>query len=144
MENAVSLTLVPALAMPVVLYGWSSDVFYIQLLVWLVACSVTVDGIKRLFGNEGVYGRPAGAVACDILCAGGPVGGAPGFPSGHMATSAALVTALWVHTQSPLVLGVGIPWIGAMAWSRWAKHCHNWAQIVAGTVFGCVFGVVIH
>jgi hypothetical protein len=51
-----------------------------------------------------------------------------------------LVAALWWHTQSPIVLWIGVPWITAMAWARHAKRCHNWQQIVAGICTGLLFG----
>lgn len=52
------------------------------------------------------------------------------------------VFASWLHTKEVFVLVVGIPWIAAMAWSRWYKHCHNVPQIVGGLVTGAASAVV--
>ena len=126
--------------MPVILYIQTDDLFYLKLVFGLVAANAAVEAVKPLFGRSGFYGRPAGANACDAFCMGGSVGGRPGFPSGHMTNVSMLVAALWWHTQSPIVLWVGVPWVAAMAWARHAKRCHNWQQIVAGVGTGLLFG----
>lgn len=141
--NAVSVTVVAAFAIPLVFYVKTADPFYTILFCSMIAANTAVEGIKPLLGKEGIYGRPAGATACDAFCVGGPVGGRPGFPSGHMTTVTMLLSALWWHTRSPAVLWIGVPWTCAMAWSRWAKQCHNWQQIAAGVATGSLFGYLL-
>lgn len=111
-----------------------------RLFATIIATNLAVAGLKHLFGTKGVFGRPIGANGCDLLCRGGAVGGQPGFPSGHVASAAVLVSALWFHTGDTRTLAVGIPWIAAMAWARWSKRCHNWVQIVGGAALGTVIG----
>jgi membrane-associated phospholipid phosphatase len=143
LEDTVSLTILGSFLTPLVLYGQGRDIFYLRLWMGMLGVSVAVEGIKVMFGTTGCFGRPAEARACDLFCVGGPVGGRPGFPSGHMTNVTMLVTALWWHTRSPIVPWIGVPWACAMAWSRWAKHCHNWQQIVAGIGVGMVCGTLI-
>jgi membrane-associated phospholipid phosphatase len=80
--------------------------------------------------------RPEDASDCDLLCMNGPVGGQPGFPSGHMAMTTAIVTFFYHFNPSPYSLSAGILYIVAMAYSRYTKHCHTPAQILAGTFYG--------
>ena len=140
LANTISLTLISSFLIPPILYYGTYDLFYMKLFAGLFAANIAVEGIKPLVGSGGWRGRPDGAIGCDAFCKGGAVGGRPGFPSGHMTNVSMLVSALWWHTGSPIVLWVGVPWVCAMAWSRWAKHCHNWQQITAGTIFGLLCG----
>ena len=141
--NTVSITFVLSILVPFILYAQSCELFYIKLIVGLVAANAVVELVKPMFGRKGIYGRPVGANACDVFCRGGSVGGQPGFPSGHMTNVTMFVSALWWHTQSPAILVIGVPWIVAMAWARWIKQCHNWYQIVAGVFVGMCFGRLI-
>lgn len=138
LANAISLSFLTALVLPLFAYTYTADTFYLYLPVGILVANVTVDGTKRVFGSAGVFGRPAGATGCDLFCIGGPVGGQPGFPSGHVTTATMFVAALWLHTHRLWILIVGIPWIAAMAWARWYKHCHNIPQIVGGVAVGCI------
>ena len=140
LANMVSLTILGSFATPILMYANTYDMFYIKLFTGLLVANILVESVKPLLGSLGIYGRPAGANACDAFCVGGPVGGRPGFPSGHMTNVTMLISALWWHTHSPIVLWVGVPWTCAMAWSRWAKRCHNWQQILAGVLFGICMG----
>ena len=125
---------------PIMFYAVYRDLFYIKLLGCLIVANVAVEIIKPIFGSSGFFGRPAEARRCDAFCIGGAVGGVPGFPSGHMTNVSLLISALWFHIRQPIVLIIGVPWIGAMAWARRRTQCHNWQQIVAGTVVGSVIG----
>jgi membrane-associated phospholipid phosphatase len=138
--NAVSLTILTSFAAPLLLYMGTTELFYLKLFAGLFLANGMVETVKPMFGSLGLFGRPAGATACDSLCIGGSVGGRPGFPSGHMTNVSMLVSALWFHTGSSTVLWVGLPWITAMAWARWKKQCHNWEQILAGVCTGTVLG----
>jgi membrane-associated phospholipid phosphatase len=141
--NAISLSFLAALLLPMVAYTQTADVFYLYLPTGIVVANIAVDGTKRVLGSVGVFGRPAGATGCDLFCISGPVGGQPGFPSGHVTTATMFVAALWLHTCELWVLVIGIPWIVAMAWARWYKHCHNVPQIVGGLVAGCIGAAIV-
>jgi hypothetical protein len=131
--NAVSIS---AFAIPFVSVAAQPTPLNLRLIAILLLVNVAVAGLKPLFGRTGWFARPAGARDCDLLCIGGPVGGVPGFPSGHMTTVTFWVVATWLHTKDRRVLWWGVPWIAAMAWARAAKSCHNWQQILGGIVFG--------
>jgi membrane-associated phospholipid phosphatase len=142
--NAVSMTSAAGVAVPLGMWLWTKQMGYAWLAVAVVVTAFVVEWIKRVVVAAGAGSwsrRPAGATDCDNFCVGGPVGGAPGFPSGHMTTATLLVTGLWFLSQSPVVLWIGIPWIGAMAWARWVKRCHNLVQIVGGIVTGFAVAV---
>jgi len=139
MANILSLTSVFSYIIPSLLYVRTMDWWYVQLVGGLVATNIGIELVKPMFGSRGGFGRPAGAWGCDVFCSDGAAGGRPGFPSSHMAIVTMVVSALWWHTRSSILI-VGVPWIAAMAWSRWMKRCHNWQQIVAGTVVGLVCG----
>lgn len=141
--DLVSLSLVVAMLGPIAWWMWSGDLWYGLFSVGLIGANAVVAAVKRLCGVSGIFGRPVGAAGCDLLCMDGPTGRAPGFPSGHMTTAAMVVSGLWYHTGSATVLWIGIPWICAMGWSRWAKSCHNWIQVGAGTVFGWACGYAV-
>ena len=136
--NAISVSFLAALLLPLFAYTQTADVFYLYLPTGILVANVVVDGTKRVLGSTSVFGRPVGATGCDLFCIGGPVGGQPGFPSGHVTTATMFVAATWLHTRAIWILVVGIPWVATMAWARWYKHCHNIPQIVGGVVAGCI------
>ena len=145
--NAVSLTFTLGVLLPAVFFLGSQDFYYIALLVGVIGANVLVMGVKPLvaaLSSEADWTlRPAGARNCDALCDGGASGGRPGFPSGHVTTATMCVAGLWLRGRDPWALWLGVPWIAAMGWARWAKQCHNWPQITGGVVFGgaCALGL---
>ena len=138
--NAVSMSFVAAFVIPGWMFMRTREAWYGRLLGSIIAANIAVAGLKPAFGRGGAFGRPVGALGCDLLCRGGAAGGQPGFPSGHMTTAALLVSALWFHGGSQWTLWIGVPWVAAMAWARWSKRCHNWQQIAAGTILGYALG----
>lgn len=140
--NAVSMSFIAAFVIPGTLW-LRGDAWHGRLLGTVVAANLAVAGLKQIFGGAGMFGRPPAAEGCDLLCRGPRVGGRPGFPSGHMTTAALLVSALWFHDGYCWTLWIGVPWVAAMAWARWVKSCHNWQQIVAGTVLGSAVGYLV-
>ena len=150
MANAISMTYVASIAIPVALWLRSEarDTWFLWLILVVLGTGVVVEWLKRGLSWLDVGGswtwtwsrRPAGARDCDLWCVGGPVGGAPGFPSGHMTAAALLVSALWFRLRCPVVLWVGVPWTLAMGWSRWFKGCHTVLQIVTGAALGAGVG----
>jgi len=111
---------------------------YVMLLAVLFVGSTT-EFMKPYIPSP----RPAGAKNCNLFCQGGAVGGQPGFPSGHMGSSAVLVGLLYDAFPFPTVLIGGIVWLLLMAYSRYAKECHTLTQIVAGTCYGLAVAFII-
>jgi hypothetical protein len=135
--DAVSMTFLVTLIGPTVVFMVTHVWWWIWLVAAILGANVAVIGLKEMIAPAGSWAlRPPDAYGCDALCIGGPAGGQPGFPSGHMTTTTMFVVALWLRFQQPVILWVGVPWIFAMAWARWTKQCHNWRQIVGGTLFG--------
>lgn len=129
--------------MPLALWAWTADSRYLVLAIAVGVAAIGTEWLKHavVWTGAGAWSRrPVGAQDCDLWCVGGPVDGAPGFPSGHMMTATLLVTGLWLITRSPVVVWVGVPWVLVMAWARWAKHCHSIVQIVGGAVLGWAIG----
>jgi membrane-associated phospholipid phosphatase len=147
MANVISLSFTLGVLLPAVYFIGSQDFYYVVLLGGVLGANVLVMGLKPLvadlFGDVGWSRRPAGARDCNALCDGGASGGRPGFPSGHVTTATMCVAGLWLRGRDPLALWLGVPWIAAMGWARWAKQCHNWQQIAGGVVFGgaCAMGL---
>lgn len=139
--NAVSISFILGLVVPALMFVATQDLYYAALVGGVLGANAIVMGVKptaaAFFGGADAVVRPAGARDCDALCNGGPSGGKPGFPSGHMTTVSMCVAGLWLHGgREPMVLWLGLPWVAAMVWARWAKKCHNWVQIAGGIVLG--------
>jgi membrane-associated phospholipid phosphatase len=134
--DTISMSFMAAGVIPAALWIQTADDYYLHLILGVLLTNLVVAAIKEVVGAHGVFARPAEATGCDAFCMNGSVGGRPGFPSGHMTTATMLVICLWWHTESPVVLWIGVPWIAAMAWARWQKRCHNGVQIAGGVVFG--------
>jgi hypothetical protein len=140
--NGISVSFLATGAGPAVAYMWTGDVWWVQLVVALFVANAVVAAIKEIVGAGCEWtARPAGAYGCDAFCWNGPVGGRPGFPSGHMTTATMFVAALWFRYRDSRILWIGVPWIVAMAWARWFKRCHNVAQIAGSIVTGLVGAV---
>jgi membrane-associated phospholipid phosphatase len=145
LADTVSLSVLGAIGGPAVAAAVTGDTAWTWLFVGLLGVNAAVAGFKRLIGGgEWPWGRPIGARGCGALCDGGTVSGAPGFPSGHVATVAMLVTvaALWYQEELAVAL-FGLVWLSAVAWSRWVKLCHNGVQIAGGVIFGAICGMAL-
>ena len=138
LADAISISLVATYIIPLILTCYNPKLFVLfvaVIFVWL-----SVEAIKPFIHSP----RPPHAIRCDRWCREGPVGGNPGFPSGHMASVAVLVGLLYIHFPSVSLLVAGLAWLSAMAWSRYVKHCHTPIQIAGGTVYGLLCAVIIH
>ena len=134
-------------------YGIAAIFFPARFASYLIGgallLTLGVSGIKQLAfyvaADSTAFRRPAGARDCDLFCVAGPAASAPGFPSGHVATIAFFVTAVWLWQGRPLTLVavLGGLWILAMGWARWAKSCHTLLQIVSGAVVGVGCGAIL-
>ena len=127
--DGISLSLLPVFL--VIL----AATIYDPALYWIVPVTIlltvlSVELMKPLIPSK----RPEEASDCDLFCINGPVGGQPGFPSGHMAMTTA--TIIFLYNFNPYSLLAGLLYIVAMAYSRYVKHCHTPTQILAGTFYG--------
>jgi membrane-associated phospholipid phosphatase len=148
LADAVSMTFTLGLILPGFYFLATQDFYYIGVIGAVLGANALVMGIKpflvAVLGSHDPWIRPIGARNCNALGDGGASGGRPGFPSGHMTTATVCVSALWLRDHNPLILWLGIPWIVAMGWARWAKQCHNWQQILGGIAFGVTCAAALH
>ena len=89
------------------------------------------------------FKRPEGARNCNMWMNNGDQSGAAGFPSGHVATTAAFWAGAWVLAgpdHSTRVLIVGIMATAGMAWARMQMRCHTELQTVVGALLGTLVG----
>jgi membrane-associated phospholipid phosphatase len=151
--DVVSLSFLGSFVGPAVAWVATRDTWWLWLLAGLFGANATVAAAKDATRWAGVRSgwlvRPAGARGCDAFCVAGASGGAPGFPSGHMTTVATVVAGAWLGLREKsdgtrlLVVLLGVPWIAAMAWARWAKKCHSVLQILAGVLWGFTVAAAI-
>jgi membrane-associated phospholipid phosphatase len=89
--------------------------------------------------------RPNGACDCDILNQNGCQEGKPGMPSGHMAVTVFFLLYLFFlynHSNNSNNFPKALYMIAAtlyailMGYARYAKRCHNIAQIIGGSIVG--------
>lgn len=139
------------LSLLVVLYATTPFAFYIltedtRHLMWGIAvfiAPILAEMIKKGTVALGLQThtwcrRPTGAFNCNTWNSNGPQGGAPGFPSGHTATTAAFWIGAWIlfNANETLVGIVGIVGIIAMGFARLNKRCHTFLQILGGAILG--------
>lgn len=137
--DQTSLSYMLVMVAPLVIwFVYPRATFYLWLFVAILVLSAAVHLMKIGFGTEGIYGRPAGACGCDLLCTSENDERKPGFPSGHVATAWMLVVVMSWYTRSPMVAVVGTLWASLVAYSRYWKRCHNLPQIIAGYVAGTI------
>ena len=108
---------------------------------------------KRFEGSE----RPIGACGCDMLCLGADVSGAPGCPSGHMASTTGVcllfilflikspnLTKIYSLPKRISLICINIIIIVLMGWARYHKKCHNMIQIFGGIILGSIISPLIY
>ena len=152
LADVVSISVIPYTILPFLLFLWSKDMKYRGWGVGSVVSSwltfAIKEGGRRLGCLDHVWcRRPSGAMNCNTWMNDGNQGGAPGFPSGHMATTAAFWMGLWL-LMSPgstrMVVGIlGIVAVITMAWARIQKRCHSWIQVSGGGMLGVLVSVGI-
>ena len=135
LANFLSLTSIATTALPLIgaIVSPNNTMKYIIVSVVLFVVIVGSMILKQLIKDP----RPASAMNCNALNRGGAAKDEFGMPSGHMAVSSFMIfSTLLISTKNPAIWGLGIAWLTAIGWSRYAKHCHSLAQIIGGTVFG--------
>jgi membrane-associated phospholipid phosphatase len=135
--DAISLSLLPIFLFIIGLVIY--DISYWIIPVTILVSVLSVELMKPLIPSN----RPDEASDCDLFCINGPVGGQPGFPSGHMTMTTVIASFLFYFSPNAYSFIIGLTYIAAMAYSRYAKSCHTPLQILAGTFYGylCVFVV---
>ncbi len=142
--DVVSISVVPYTVLPFLLFlVWGSRPYLwwgaaVVISSWLTF--VAKEGGKRMFGSCEWCRRPRGASNCNTWMNDGNQGGAPGFPSGHMAVTAAFWMGAWLLAgkSERLILGAGLIATAAMAWARIHKRCHSWIQVSGGGMLGAL------
>ena len=131
------------------------NVYLVLILCMLITKTIVVKILKKyIFQTNGqdinptslLEGRPSEATNCNVLNQGGPVGGKPGFPSGHTAMAVSLFTFLliqWYKRKTstiPKVLMVTCLFAILVPIARVGLKCHTIEQVQGGVVFGILWG----
>ena len=106
-----------------------------------VILTLTLERIGKLITGKWyppIFARPFDARDCSICNDGGPVGGNPGFPSGHVAMASyfAYIIMFKYFDNTYYNLGLATLYPIIIGMSRYYKHCHNIYQIIAGWILG--------
>lgn len=140
-------------------FGKNKDFKIIFLYTLGIITSTLLTEIVKKFVNPNKYFkkywyRPKGAKGCDYLSVSGYTPEyTPGFPSGHMATTAFFVfynliqtynltnkdniTKIFYNTSNISLLAL-------MGWARMYKRCHSLVQVIAGTVVGGITASIFY
>jgi len=134
------------------IFSLQNITFPIQLIFGTLITDYTTYLIKKLttFFPQPWNQRPKNACDCSFLNDGGPVGGQPGFPSGHSATVGfgAFTLTPFLIKQFPqyhtLIIAITVLITIGTLIARYMKSCHNLIQIVGGFTLGIVFATLFH
>jgi len=135
LANFVSLTGVATIALPLIgaIVSSKNTIDYIIVIIVLFVLVLGSKTLKQVIKDP----RPAGAMNCNIMNGGGSAAGEYGMPSEHMAVSSFMIfSTLLIGTKNPIFWSLGIAWLSAIGWARYAKHCHSLAQVLGGTIYG--------
>ena len=123
------------------------NVYLFLILCMLISKTIVIKILKKsVFKTNG---RPSEATNCNILNQGGPVGGKPGFPSGHTSMAVSLFTFLviqWYKRKTnttktiPKVLIVTCLFAILVPIARVGMKCHTIEQVQGGVIFGMIWG----
>lgn len=151
--DIVSIAVVPYTVVPFLLFLLMGSRAYLWWGVAVVLASwltfVAKEGGKRMLRIVGWpcewCRRPRGASNCNTWMNDGDQTGAPGFPSGHMAVTAAFWMGAWLLSGRRVDVGIlGVLATVAMAWARIHKRCHSWIQVSGGAVLGALVMLCSH
>ena len=143
----------------------TNEYIYLKMLGIIILSTLLTDVIKRIpyksFYN-GAYlykitRRPKGASNSDYLSKNGDCKeNAPGFPSGHMATTSSFSVLMVLFfmrkykvslneliTLNPMLVFISTILVPLMGWSRYYKQCHTLLQITCGTVLGVAISLLL-
>lgn len=127
---------------------YNLSVFYWKCLFGLLFTTLTTDLLKRLPYSKNVWKytrRPEGANNTDFLSKKGLCKkDSPGFPSGHMSITSYFITISNTYLVQSSKQGhfVNALLLLSMGWSRYYKCVHTLPQIVGGTLYGIICGLI--
>ena len=160
-ELANIISIFPLALCLVLLYNFlilpSKNLVDLILLLVILITNTIVRSLKRLPYPKSWHSytmRPEGASGCDYLSRKGMCKpGTPGMPSGHMA-SVSLFSVFMILSKiysseglkfkfdDMMFLIINLGLIILTAFARYYKKCHNGLQILLGTIFGSVVGII--
>jgi membrane-associated phospholipid phosphatase len=140
--DIISISIVGIAIYPLFRYISTHD--FIHLIIFIgIFVADTTSKIIKLFLNKfkiNIFGRPRGAINCDIFCRNGNVEGNPGTPSGHMTmVTFFAIYFLWYELKwhyRTIRFWFVIVFVIIMAAARMTKKCHNLLQVILGTLLG--------
>lgn len=125
---------------PLLFYIQTNSLQHIKYLIGFITTIVSSEYIKlNIIKDTSV--RPSKAYNCNLLCTDGAQGGKPGMPSSHAASVAYIITC-YASKQTPIINLIMILYGILVAISRYIKHCHTINQIIGGTLFGSLCGIL--
>ncbi len=142
----LSMSVIVLIYMPIalaILSKTSADqTKHITAFIGAISTLIVSEGLKNTVFYPptftSILARPKNAADCNTWCTDGSQGGKPGFPSTHSATTTFLA-AYYYNDLGPAI----IPFWFAVLYSRIAKSCHNWWQVIAGTVLGYLIYMIV-
>jgi membrane-associated phospholipid phosphatase len=146
LADCISLTLIPLLITPLILYGLTHEILYAYMFLALLFTGASTEVIKKGVGEftkEKMFYRPTGCADCGLFNT--PTDpSSPALPSGHMSMTVFLMIVLLFTTEhtGAAAAAWAIVYVASMAYSRYAKRCHNAPQIIAGVMYGTICAFV--
>jgi len=116
------------------------DINHFKLAFYIFLSNILVSIIKSIkFPSkyDHIFKRPKGASNCNYLSSNGCRENYPGFPSGHMTTTAFFCYYQILNGKDKLLHSFIIV---IMGWARHYKKCHTVIQIITGTILGSFLG----
>lgn len=140
LSDLISILVVVFLSYPWILLLRTGNLLYAKWAAGMLINEMLNHAFKSAFGNLGLsaFMRPSKATNCNMFNQGGKVGGAFGFPSGHMSNTVCFFTLGYLYTRNTKMIYLGILAVLAMGWARLQKQCHNVVQLVGGALIGCM------
>jgi hypothetical protein len=125
---------------PLLLYINTGQYYHLKYFLGFILTVASSEFIKLNFIKDASV-RPSKAYNCDLLCTDGAQGGKPGMPSSHVASVAYIITC-YISKQNSIINLIMIIYGILVAASRYIKYCHTINQIIVGTLFGSLCGVI--
>ena len=128
-------------------------IFSLKYIIGFSTIIVISQSLKNLLYKAfiPVSKRPIGACDCNFLSNNGNKENEPGLPSTHMAIVSYFVTYnillinKFISKESHILFYfLNILLLVITGWARWFKKCHNITQILAGTLLGTLYGIIIY
>lgn len=151
------LSLLPMFYLCVLVIATWFDRTYGLVVVGALVVSMFTESIKAMsrpwLDRCAWLQRPLGATNCNCLNNNGDVGGTAGFPSGHVATMAFIMTSLVVYARrsschQPIIvwtwIAYGVAAVCIVALARLKKNCHTPLQVGVGALIGVITSFAFH